>query len=114
MVCKCSLFSLLVLLCLQYVFIFIHVILDIHNVRIHVVDIGAREDLGTLVNLMSTNFCENECMIRNTQLFVNRLLPLSPDIKEANSDDKIIYPTISSRSLSLLLSLLQIKQSLRI
>lgn len=43
---------------------------DLNNVKFHVVDLGAKEDMGRLVNLMESDYCENECMIRNNELFV--------------------------------------------
>jgi hypothetical protein len=68
-----------------------------HNVRFHIVDVGTREDMRLLVNLMASNYCENECMIRNNELFVSRLFPLSPEITQGDTNDKIIYPNICTK-----------------
>lgn len=65
---------------------------DMQNVRFHIVDVGTTEDMRTLVNLMASNYSESECMIRNNELFVSRLFPLSPEITHGNNNDKIIYP----------------------
>jgi hypothetical protein len=63
------------------------------NVRFHIVDIGAKEDMRLLVSMMESNFCENECMTRNNELYVSRLLPLSTDINCPNANDTMIYPS---------------------
>lgn len=65
---------------------------DLNNVKFHVVDLGAKEDMGRLVNLMESDYCENECMIRNNELFVSRMFPLHTEIPHGNTNDKIIYP----------------------
>lgn len=65
-----------------------------HNVMFHIVDIGNKEDMKMVANLMTSDFGENEYMIRNNEIFVSRLLPLSPAEKDTNSSDTIMYPLL--------------------
>lgn len=74
------------------------------KVRFHLVDIGAPEDLRTLLDLMESKFGENEYMLRNNQLFVSRMLRLSPEVKDASTNDKIVYPFLFPSFLYLLFS----------
>lgn len=65
--------------------------LDMSNIRLHIVDVGCKEDMKILPVIISSNLGENECMIRNNELFVSRLLPVE-HTKETNVNDTIIYP----------------------
>lgn len=61
------------------------------NVRLHIVDIGSKEDMKSIPSLLTSNFGENECMIRKSELFVSRLLPIVPSSKESSVNDTIIH-----------------------
>jgi hypothetical protein len=62
------------------------------KLKMYIVDVGNAKDMHVVASLITSEFGENECAIRNENLFVSRLVPVVPALEEGSVNNTVLYP----------------------